>query len=298
MRVMIAVDGSNLSDVVLQEAASRPWPAGTEFSAVTAVDPFFFTRAPLLLEEAKRSSLQAIEEQIKPLKDAGWAVETGVLLDNPRHAIPRAAIEWKADLILLGSHGRGAVQRLLMGSTAQTVLRHAPCSVEVVRDGKEPKAGAMRVLIATDGSDYAQEALRSVAQRPWPAGTEFRVISSPEFPVLVGEYPYYSPDQMAELSKHSETHARDAVNNGVELLKKGGIEAETEVTEPKETPVQAILSAADTWGADLIVIGSHGHRGFDRFVMGSVSESVALHAHCSVEVVRKSGNAQAARAAH
>jgi nucleotide-binding universal stress UspA family protein len=51
-------------------------------------------------------------------------------------------------------------------------------------------------------------------------------------------------------------------------------------------PRAVILDAAKTWGSDLIVLGSHGRRGMDRFLMGSVSEAVAIHAHCSVEVVR------------
>jgi len=59
------------------------------------------------------------------------------------------------------------------------------------------------------------------------------------------------------------------------------------VTEPKDTPAHAILSAAEEWKADLIVMGSHGRRGFDRIVLGSVSETVALHAKCSVQLVRK-----------
>jgi nucleotide-binding universal stress UspA family protein len=51
-------------------------------------------------------------------------------------------------------------------------------------------------------------------------------------------------------------------------------------------PKAVILDEAGQWGADLIVVGSHGWRGIDRLMMGSVSESVAMHAHCSVEVIR------------
>ena len=70
------------------------------------------------------------------------------------------------------------------------------------------------------------------------------------------------------------------------MFEKAGISVETEVTEPKDAPARAILESADQWKADVIVMGSHGRRGLDRIVLGSVSESVALHAHCSVEVVR------------
>ena len=290
MKILLAWEGSSSSDAVIQEAAGRPWPERTEFLAVTALDPFFFTHAPLLLEEAKKSSLEELEEQAKQLESAGWTVERQVVLENPRHGLPRVANEWRADLILVGSHGRSAIGRLLLGSTAQAVLRHSQCSVEVVRNSPKKEAGGapgMRVLIPTDGSDLAMMALRSIAEMPWPKGSEFKVLSSPEFPVLAGEYPYYAPEQVALLAKAGEKQVKEAVEKGLELLTKAGLKAGVEVTEPKETPAYAILSAAETWGPDLIVMGSHGRRGFDRIVLGSVSETVALHAKCSVELVRR-----------
>ncbi len=289
MRILIAVDGSSASDTVIQEAAARPWPKGTEMWLVTAVDPFFFTRAPLLLEETKKKTDEALEESARPLKDAGWTVSTAALVCNPRHGLPKVAGEWKADLIMLGSHGRGAFSRLLMGSTAQAVMRHATGSVEIVRPKLKNRAerAGMRVLIPTDGSDYAQMAQHSVVERPWPAGSEFLIISSPEFPVMIGEFPYYSPEQMTELVEISEKHATESAASGAELLSNAGLRVSRQVTEPDDAPAPAILAAADSWEADLIVMGSHGRRGFDRIVLGSVSESVAMHARCSVEVIRK-----------
>jgi nucleotide-binding universal stress UspA family protein len=291
MKILLAWDGSSSSDAVIREAAARPWPEKTEFLAVTALDPFFFTHAPLLLEEAKKSTCEALEEQAKQVEKAGWNTQTQVVLGNPRHGLPRVADEWCADLILIGSHGRGAIGRLLVGSTAQAVLRHAHCSVQIVRHSAKNKetggTGGMQVLIPTDGSELAMRALQSVTEMPWPRGSEFKVLSSPEFPVLGGEYPYYAPEQVAQLSRAGEIHAKEAVAKGLELLTKAGLQAGVAVTEPKDTPAHAILSAAEEWQADLIVMGSHGRRGFDRIVLGSVSETVALHAKCSVELVRK-----------
>ena len=172
MKVLIASDGSSSSEPVIQEAASRPWPAGTEFTVVTVVDPFFFTRAPLLLEEAKEKTAQALREQAKPLEDAGWPIHSKVVLENPRHALPRIASGMSADLVLLGSHRRGTVGRLLLGSTAQAVLRHAECSVEVVRrprPGRSLTAG-MRVLLPTDGSEHAEYAQQIVTALQEKAG--------------------------------------------------------------------------------------------------------------------------------
>jgi len=288
MRLLMALDGSTGSDAVLREVAARPWPAGSECCLLTAIDPFFFTKAPLVLTEAKKDAQDALNESVESLRKSGLALRTEILLENPRHGIPRAASEWKADLIVMGSHGRGAFGRLLVGSTVQAVLRHAPCSVEIVRQhAKNGREGqGMRVLMATDGSDCAAAALQSVAQRPWPAETEIRVMSCPELPLITGAYPYYPPDVLTEVAMTNETQAKVAVEKGVELVKNAGLRVSQEVTEAQESPVRAILGMADLWGADLIVVGSHGRRGFDRIVMGSVSESVALHAHCSVEIVR------------
>jgi len=89
MRILIAVDGSASSDAVIQEAAARPWPKGTEMCLVTAVDAYFFTRAPLLLEEVKQRTSEGLEESAQPLREAGWAVSTNALVSNPRHGLPK-----------------------------------------------------------------------------------------------------------------------------------------------------------------------------------------------------------------
>jgi nucleotide-binding universal stress UspA family protein len=285
MKLLMALDGSAGSDAVVREVASRPWPEGSECCLMTAIDPFFFTKAPLLLKEAKTDTQRTLDGYVEDLKLTRMRLSTEILLENPRRGIPKMASEWKADLIAMGSHGTGAFVRLLMGSTAQAVLRHAGCSVEIVREGQR-KSGGMHVLVPTDGSDCAEAALKAVAARPWPEATEIHVISVPEVPVLAGAYPYYPPEVVLEVAGANDAHAKEAVQKGAAILWKAGLCVSEEVMEPRESPVRAVLAMADLWSADLIVLGSHGRRGFDRYVIGSVSESVALHAHCSVEVVR------------
>jgi nucleotide-binding universal stress UspA family protein len=219
MKVLMALDGSAGSNLVHQEVASRPWPEGSECCVLTAIDPFFFTKAPLLLAAAKKDTQRTLDEVAENLKATGMRVSTEILLKNPRHGIPKAAREWKADLIVMGSHGNGAFVRLMMGSTALAVLRHAGCSIEIVRETRR-KGGEMHVLVPTDGSECAEVALRTVAARPWPEGTLFRVICAPEVPVLAGAYSYYPPEVVVEVAIANEAHARDAVLRGANILKK------------------------------------------------------------------------------
>jgi nucleotide-binding universal stress UspA family protein len=290
MRIFIAVDGSEHSDRVIQEAVGRPRPKGTEVAVVTVVDPFFFTKSALSLAEAKKTAQEALDGMAAPLQSAGWNVTTEVILDNPRHGLPKAAENWKADIILIGSHGLGTLARLVLGSTAQAVLRHAHCSVEIVRTRKNAaapsKPGALRILIPTDGSPLAQRALQLAASAPWLDGSEIKVISCPEFPMVGGAFPYFGATESADLVKISEEHARQAVEEARKILGSSPVPFTAEVTEPRDTPAHGILAAAEQWPADLIVMGSHGRRGFDRAILGSVSETVAMHAGCSVEVIR------------
>jgi len=289
MRVLIAVDGSKGSEVVLQETLARPWPLGTRFCFLTVIDPFFFTRAPLLLDEAKEAAAKFLGEAAEKFGAAGWQTEVEVTFGNPRHAISQCAHEWRADLVMLGSHGLKALARLAFGSTGRAVLRHTMCSVEIVRpSGGEyvPGKQGKRILVATDGSEFSRAAVKSVAERPWPHSTEVKVISVPEFALWLGEFPHFQLAQVEELNHAALDAARAAVAQGKELLRRSELEVSTDVPVDREAPARTILETAKEWNADLIVVGSHGRRGFDRIAMGSVSEALAMHAHCSVEVVR------------
>jgi nucleotide-binding universal stress UspA family protein len=289
MRVLIAIDGSKASEIVLQEALHQPWPPGTRFCLITVVDPFFFTRAPLLLEEAKEAGEKFLGEAAASFGQAGWKTEVEVVLGNPRRAISKCAEEWRADLVLVGSQGLSALARLTLGSTVRAVLRHTKCSVEVVRTAqKETTASKQkkRILVATDGSEFSMAAVKAVAERPWPRGTEVKVISVPEFALWLGEYPYFQMKQVEKLNNAAMDAARDAVALAKEILQRAGLQVSTDVPVEREAPAKTILEEAKEWDADLIVVGSHGRRGFDRWALGSVSESLAMNAHCSVEVVR------------
>ena len=96
----------------------------------------------------------------------------------------------------------------------------------------------------------------------------------------------YPASLLEELIAAARTRAEDGARAVRKILSEVAPGARVETLMPTGDPRELILDTAKAWPADLIVLGSHGLGGFDRFLMGSVSESVAVHAHCSVEVVR------------
>lgn len=294
MRVLIAVDSSAGSQRVLQTALGRPWPAQTSFCVLNIVDLQRFANLPALIQDATREGEMLVSQGAAKLSAAGYQAVTRVVPGHPRGEISACAREWGADLILVGSHGHSAIGRFLLGSVAQGVLRTAPCSVEIVRAaaGAPASPRPMKILLATDGSECSAKAVRAAAQQPWPKGTVFKVISVQDVvdaanpPETTSLVPIISPSLIEELTIEGRKRAELAVEAAKEMLEKAGQDQLEPPAMPPGEPRSWILDTARNWGADLIVVGSHGRRGLDRLILGSVSEAVAVHAHCSVRVVR------------
>ena len=304
MKILLAIDSSADSEVVVREAASRPWPSGTVFCVMTVVDMRSLEETPELIEEAKHEAekllMSAAETLVTnaagALRESGYDVSSEILLGVPKTAIQDFAAKWEANLILIGARGLSSLERFLLGSVAQAVLRTAPCSVEVVRRlplaAPHPGEG-MKILLGRDGSEFSSKAAYSVASRPWPPGSQVRVISVQE--VLVPEvvaaaslpYSVYSQRSIDEVFAVTRKRAEDAVVQARSILRSAHLAiCDTPQDAPVGDPRTILLDEAKSWEADLIVVGSHGRQGFEQLLLGSVSESVAMHANCSVEVIR------------
>ncbi len=300
MKILLAVDSSPVSQQVVEEVAARPWPPDTSFLIVSAVDVGRFEELPALIDDTKRECEKIVKAGAAVLSQAKFAATTEVLVGSPRRVITQFAAEWGADLILVGSHSRGAVGRFFLGSVAQGILRTATCSVEIVRfphGGAAPSSHPMKILVPTDGSEFSLAAARSLVNRPWPTATIFKVLSVEELvkmPIpmeassLASIYP---ASLLEELIVAARARAEDGAADVRKIFSETTPGARVEALLPKGDPRAVILDTAKAWPADLIVLGSHGLRGFDRLLMGSVSESVAVHAHCSVEVIRRNESA-------
>jgi len=296
MEVLISIDCSKASQCVLDEVVARPWPPSTQFTVLHVVDVSRFEELPALLEDARSEGTALVQGAADQLRGAGLKVSTQLLSGTPRHAIASHAKQFGADLVMVGSHGRGAIARFLLGSVARGVLRTAPCSVEVVRpngSGAPRSSHPLKILLATDGSEFSAAAAKSVASRPWPAGSAIKMLSVEELPIALPNQwsasslsAIYPSSLVDELMENARTRAQEARTAAQAILAHSALRLAENGSAPVGDARLVILDQATEWGADLIVLGSHGRRGLDRLLMGSVSESVAIHAHCSVEVIR------------
>jgi len=142
MRILLAVDGSSPSQEAVDELARRPWPTASRMRIMSVVQTYVPTAAEfvpgaLTTQELRQQHLKYAEDLVlraaARLEGTGLHVDTIVREGDPRTEIVDEATDWRADLIVVGSHGRTGLTRLLLGSVAQAVVAHAPCSVEVVR---------------------------------------------------------------------------------------------------------------------------------------------------------------------
>ncbi len=143
----------------------------------------------------------------------------------------------------------------------------------------------MKILLTIDGSDFSQAALQSVIARPWPANSKAKVLNVVEPPsLLMGrEMAAYDPEFEA-VWKALREQAKDLVEKAADKLRAAKFDVSTELVEGD--PKSQIIDVANEWHADMIVLGSHGRTGLSRFLIGSVSQAVVRHAHCSVEIIR------------
>ena len=291
MNILLAVDASSASKVVVDQVAARPWPAGSQFQVLTVIENLEPWALGSIADEIGACARQSADLAAKQLLAQGLKAVSAVAKGDPKTVILDHAAAMRADLIVLGASGLGAVERFLLGSVSRAVLRFAPCSVALIREtGVERNAG-LKVLLAVDGSEGSRHATEAIAARPWPSGTEIRVFSVVELGMsaLQGafEIPTFDTAHLESQRAAAMKRTEEAIDSALKILEAAGLTTSESISVLAASPKELILQEAAEWPADWIVLGSHGSSGLSRFLIGSTSETVATHATCSVEVVRQ-----------
>jgi nucleotide-binding universal stress UspA family protein len=305
--ILIAYDGSPCADAALDDLRRAGLPARLDATILTvaetasaepnglavdhgADDTETATLAPLTrragveIHDAER--VAAVAMQRLRATHRGWRVRTAVAAGSAADAIVRHIDEGAYDLVVLGSHGRTAIGRTVLGSVSQYVLAHSRVSVRIGRNQHAFDNAAVRIVLGYDGSQDAGVALRAIGARRWPRGSSVRVIgaislSSATYPTDMVAF----DDSIEEIFDEQHRHLRADVARALRRLRVAHIPATADVAVGRAAGV--ILETARSWGADLIVVGAQGHGLAERIILGSVSAALAARAACSVEVFRR-----------
>ena len=291
-KLLIATDGSLNSRLAEEFAAALPFPEKSD-ARLVAVTPLPVTLSEFYVEDVLFQQAHQLQntvvaprttEEAEKLKPAFANVVTDLRIGDPGHEILASAQEHGADLIVIGARGLSAIPRFLLGSVSDWICRNARQSLLVVRPhahedvatahGTIPK----RVIFAVDGSETARRAAEQLAGWKWPKDTVARAV------LAFQKIRLFQPEP-AFLDAERQ-HADEVLAQTREILSRGFAHVETAVLDADQI-ANSIVSDAERWKADLLVIGSHGKGRRERFVLGSTSLAILHHAPCSIWVEKK-----------
>jgi nucleotide-binding universal stress UspA family protein len=297
-RIVVGVDFSTNSEAALAEAKSLSLATGAELIVVHSLPPrppptgpmaAVFPGEMILLpdtgpEFAKQLQQRrnSMETRLRELVAGHGAPVTTMLVDGyADEVLPEVASQREANLIVVGTHGHTGFTRLRLGSVAERVVRNGSCSVLVVREGTAPARHYRKILVPTDFSEPSKNALEAAlgvaapesvieALHVWmmPTGDQF-AFAAPE-------------GTEAQLRQFSESVQR----TGMQWIEPYRAQAPNlSFVEICDSPAAGIQRHLDAGEHDLVVMGSRGHRGIKRWILGSVAEATVRHAACSVLVL-------------
>ncbi|HEU0184091.1 MAG TPA: universal stress protein [Blastocatellia bacterium] len=292
MKIVIGYDGSEYGNAALDDLRHAGLPRDADALIITVAESAPPLPVPGIAEDAFDServasaaahASHAIErakecarlgaERLKS-RFPGWEAQAEYLVGGPADALMERATSWGADLIVVGSQGRSALGRLILGSVSRKIATEALCSVRVARATDEKDDRYARIIIGMDGSSSADAAVDAVAARHWPAGAEVRIVTAIK--------PFHMYGETPAMQKSRVRIFHDAATAE---LSAAGLAVSSTVIEGD--PKRALIDEAGAWGAHCIFIGSRGlNSALQRFFLGSVSTGVVNNAPCSVEIVR------------
>ncbi len=297
MRILLATDGSRPADRARDLVASIPWPKGSIIRVVGVVEhrtelfggswsTIGSGRASEIEDDVVRTVRLALDAAERELSRPGIRVESYLPRGRAADEIVAAAREFEADLVVVGNRGHGTLETMLLGSVSAEVVDHAPCPVLV---GRTADLGNT-IVFGEDGTESAAHAAEMLAASTYLSAWPITVLSVADVAVSWPASTIPGADaEIAEAQQETVVQARARASElairRAEAFGQAGFCTAYDVAEG-EAP-HALIELARHRGAGLIVLGSRGHTGIVRWVLGSVARNVLVHAPCSVLIVRE-----------
>jgi nucleotide-binding universal stress UspA family protein len=287
--IIVPTDFSSFSEIAVRSAANIGLRDAAAIHLLHVIRlPFFHTTYDLNVPETVWQSLRSgaqerMDETQRQLEDVGVIEVHQILTEThqPTEAIVKATRDLAADLVVMATHGRRGLKHALLGSVTERTLRSSSVPVLTVKGSGLADTDIRRILVATDFSAHAGVALSiacSLARR-FDAHLDLIHVLD-ESPA----YMQYLSLEVATFESQARAIAAERLEETAAKVRAMNLSSATHLHTG--VPGDVIASEAERLGADLVVMGTHGHTGFTHMTLGSVAESTLRLAPCSVLTIR------------
>ncbi|MCZ7605404.1 MAG: universal stress protein [Planctomycetota bacterium] len=288
-RIVVPTDFSDTADTAIKLATDLADYYAATLDLVNVVDATVYAYAGYPFASLSKELMSGAEEALNkvkvPVKNA--KLNRYLLSGSPAREIADHAKRHKADLIVIGTHGHGAVARFFLGSVADRVVHESDCPVIVtkapmgkIKHAKKRNKPFERILFPTDFSDTSKRALDAAVAMTEDMDAELFVLHVIDDSLISTHVEEERHIILKELRRHALDEMRKQLP--AELMKN----FETIGAVKRGDPGKQIASYAETHHCDLVVMGTHGRTGVERVLIGSVADKVVRRANCAVYLVR------------
>jgi nucleotide-binding universal stress UspA family protein len=292
-RIMVPLDGSTFAEAALPLALTLSRHTGAALHVVTVLEPttsFAYDGWESAALEWSKEYLAGLEERIGG--SAGGPVITTVLSGHTLEQLLQVATEREIDVVVMATHGRGALSRLWLGSVADAFARHAERPVILIRpdeDGSAPEAFTEEfrtLLVPLDGSELSESALGHAVEFGELFDAAYHLTRAVVQPFDVAS-PYlpHTVQMNQEIVEDAKKHAAAYLEGHAERLRRRGLSVTTSVVVDGQ-PGGVVLREAEEVGAEAIAMATHGRSGIDRALLGSTADKVLRGTHLPVLLYR------------
>lgn len=270
MRILFATDGSTHAHQAARLLSGLKLNAEDQIRILTVGSPF-----------ESKADADLLQDSLKDFAHCKANIDTHVRQGYADEEILKECQEWSANLLVMGAKGASDFKRFLLGGVATRMLRHAPCSVLLVRP---EKASLRRIMVGFDDTESSRAATLHLLSFPLHDDAEIELVS------VLPHLDLHKPHRMEVTfpTGITELQVIDDLSIYHKQLLGAGRSATSKIL--RGDPANELIKYSAERDADLIVMGSRGNslsERFHRFLLGSVSEKVARYIHCSVLIVRQ-----------
>lgn len=294
--ILVTLDGSELAEQALPHAAALSRLLDAPLLLLRVPEPVWVADVSAGLwishpvEDAEhQAEARAYLETVAARPELrGLTVRSELAAYPAIHGLLEAIAAARPRLVVITTHGRSGLQRVVLGSVAEKLIRAAHASVYVVRAAETPRAPAFaRLMVALDGSPLPEAALHQAQALAAGGAAQLLLAHVPMVPGYASAIPEAAglqPNLMLREMEEAETYLEGQVSR----LAAAGLAAESRMEVVAEgTVAEGLLHAAADWDADLIFVTPHGRTGLGRWLFGSVSADLVRHADRPVWLVRE-----------